>query len=555
MVLPLSAAAARRCGTALVVLLALTCLATGFAWAATPAPRVLRVRHFSAPDHTRIVLDLDRAASFEVRRVEDPDRIAVNIPGALFDNGADRPIGDALVQRLRCNVGEDRAQIVIDLVGRRDFRAFSLAPAAGKPDRIVIDILRGGGPVEAAPAPPVVARDSIPAGAKVDGGVPAPAEAASSPVAAAAAAREVPLVAQGAQAQEQEQAQVAGAPADSGTRRTEPAPSGSTVPPETVAVADSTPAKSDEADGGPVSGPIEPFVVVIDPGHGGDDPGAIRGDLLEKDICLDIGREVARQLRKLPGYRVVLTRDRDRFLALGKRVEIAQREKGDVFVSVHCNTHPKPAVSGTEVYFVSLQGATDREARELADKENAAGLVGLPPGEVHADLVVDILMDLKMTRVLQDSGRLAAALLAATDRTGVVAGRRVKQAGFQVLKTLAMPSALVEVAYLSNPDDARLLADPEGRRQLAGAIVAGIDEWRAGTVPQRGRTARPVVARAGDDRWEHVYKVRSGDSLWELAARYGTTMNEIAKRNNLTDRQRELRIGQRLRLPALGVRP
>jgi N-acetylmuramoyl-L-alanine amidase len=212
-------------------------------------------------------------------------------------------------------------------------------------------------------------------------------------------------------------------------------------------------------------------------------------------------------------------------------------------------------VSGTEVYFVSLQGATDREARELADKENAAGLVGLAPGEEHTDLVVDILMDLKMTRILQDSGRLAASLLTAADRTGLVTGRRVKQAGFQVLKTLAMPSALVEVAYLSNPADARLLADPDGRRKMAAALVAGIEDWRAGTVPQRERTARVVVARGGDDRWDTVYKVRSGDSLWELAARYGTTMNEIARRNNLTERQRELRIGQRLHLPGLGVRP
>jgi N-acetylmuramoyl-L-alanine amidase len=494
------------------------------------------------------VLDLDRPASFEVRRVENPDRIAVNIPGAVFDNGDDRAVGDDLVRGLRCNVREDRAQIVIDIVGRREFRAFSLAPVAGKPDRIVIDILRAGGalrdePVSSRP----LARDSVPAGAQPDGGVPAPADAANSPVAAAAAAREVPLVAL------DQPAEVAGVVPDSGARGalavvTSP-DTGTVAEADTSAAPDESPAVTS------FDGPVEPFVVVIDPGHGGDDPGAIRGSLFEKDICLDIGREVARQLRKLPGYRVVLTRDRDKFLALGKRVEIARREKGDVFVSVHCNTHPQPAVSGTEVYFVSLQGATDREARELADKENAAGLVGLAPGEEHTDLVVDILMDLKMTRILQDSGRLAASLLTAADRTGLVTGRRVKQAGFQVLKTLAMPSALVEVAYLSNPADARLLADPDGRRKMAAALVAGIEDWRAGTVPQRERTARVVVARGGDDRWDTVYKVRSGDSLWELAARYGTTMNEIARRNNLTERQRELRIGQRLHLPGLGVRP
>jgi N-acetylmuramoyl-L-alanine amidase len=546
--LPRTAASNRRGGRALALLLALAWLVSAVGVRAAEVPRVLRVRHFSAPDHTRIVLDLDRPASFEVRRVENPDRIAVNIPGAVFDNGDDRPVGDDLVRGLRCNVREDRAQIVIDIVGRREFRAFSLAPVAGKPDRIVIDILRAGGALRDEPVPSrPLARDSVPAGAQPDGGVPAPADAANSPVTAAAAAREVPLVAL------DQPAEVAGVVPDSGARGalavvTSP-DTGTVAEADTSAAPDESPAVTS------FDGPVEPFVVVIDPGHGGDDPGAIRGSLFEKDICLDIGREVARQLRKLPGYRVVLTRDRDKFLALGKRVEIARREKGDVFVSVHCNTHPQPAVSGTEVYFVSLQGATDREARELADKENAAGLVGLAPGEEHTDLVVDILMDLKMTRILQDSGRLAASLLTAADRTGLVTGRRVKQAGFQVLKTLAMPSALVEVAYLSNPADARLLADPDGRRKMAAALVAGIEDWRAGTVPQRERTARVVVARGGDDRWDTVYKVRSGDSLWELAARYGTTMNEIARRNNLTERQRELRIGQRLHLPGLGVRP
>jgi len=157
--------------------------------------------------------------------------------------------------------------------------------------------------------------------------------------------------------------------------------------------------------------------------------------------------------------------------------------------------------------------------------------------------------------VLQDSGRLAAALLIAADRSGVVAGRRVKQAGFQVLKTLAMPSALVEVAYLSNPEDHHLLSNVTGRRRLAAAIVSGLEEWRAGTVPVKARPGPVIAMRAAGERWENVYKVRSGDSLWKLADRYGTTMNEIARRNNLSERERELRIGQRLHLPNAGLRP
>jgi N-acetylmuramoyl-L-alanine amidase len=537
-----------------VLLLASTALAEG--------ARIVRLRHFSGPEHTRIVLDLDRACSFEVRRVEEPDRIAVNVTGAVFAfaHPGDRTVGDGLVRQIRCNAGDGRAQIVIDLEGRREFRAFSLPPVGDKPDRIVIDVLRAG-----AAAPPVVTEgpgsgtESVPPPPESR-----PAEGVSGPggrvVADTTPAEQDSDGADGGRLA----AAVpdAGGPAGGGT-------GDGAVPDGTGAAAHDAvgdAAAAGDPGNGAATGPgEEPFVVIVDAGHGGDDPGAMRGGLQEKDITLDISREVARQLRRLPGYRVVLTRDRDRFVPLGRRVEIARQQKGDVFVSVHCNTHPRPVVAGMEVYFLTLQGASDREARELADAENAADLVGLPRGEDHPDLVMDILMDLKMTRVLQDSGRLAAALLGAADRSGVVSGRRVKQAEFLVLKNLAMPSALVEVAYLSNDADRRLLGDPAGRRRVAEAIVAGIEDWRRGTTSGLARPA-PVVAAAAlrqrtdrlerpAEEWPTVYRVRSGDSLWKLADRYGTTMNEIARRNRLSERERELRIGQRLRLPSVGARP
>lgn len=515
---------------ALVAAFAVVCLLTSAAGAAE-GPSILRIRHHSGPEHTRIVLDLDRACSYEARRVEGPDRVAINLPGARFATAGEHRVGDGLVERVRRNAGQERAQVVIDLIGRREFRAFSLPPEVGKPDRIVIDILRA----EAAPMPREEPLPTVVAGAG----------AASEVGMAEGTTDGEPMLVPGAAAQ------VVPLVETEGEEGPDPVvASGEPVPAEETVTAPPAP----ETTPAVPAAETRPFVVVIDPGHGGKDPGAIRGSLQEKDIVLDIGREVARQLEKLPGYRVVLTRDRDESLPLGRRVEIARREKGDVFISIHCNTHPRTAVSGMEVYFLSLQGATDREARELADKENAAGLVGLAPGEAHADLVVDILMDLKKTRVLQDSSRLAATLLTAADRSGVVGGRRVKQAGFQVLKNLAMPSALVEVAYLSNKADYRLLGDESGRRRLATALAAGIQDWRAGNTPASPR-AVAVAAASSDERWETVYRVRSGDSLWKLADRYGTTMNEIARRNKLSERQRELRIGQRLRLPATGARP
>jgi N-acetylmuramoyl-L-alanine amidase len=281
-------------------------------------------------------------------------------------------------------------------------------------------------------------------------------------------------------------------------------------------------------------------VIVIDPGHGGMDPGAIRGRLREKDLALDIAREIARLIDTAPGYRAVLTRDGDYFVSLAERVRLAQRAEGDLFLSIHCNTHRKPDVDGMEVYFLSLQGATDREAQELADKENAADLVGLAPDEASDDSVLSILMDLRMTRVLDHSSRLAEAILEVARGSSVVGARKVKQARFQVLRSLAMPSALVEVAYLSNAADRRLLGSPEGRRQLARVVAEG-------SLRYRGETFAPALA-AGPRPWSLHYKVRSGDTLWRIASRHGTTITEIRQRNKL--RSEAIRIGQVLSLPA-----
>jgi len=345
--------------------------------------QILKVRHFTAPGHTRVVLDMNGPGAFEVRRVRNPDRLAINVAGAGLEAVAPVTVVDGLVQGIRVNQGHRRAQVVLDLAQPAEFRSFSLPATGTLHDRIVVDVMRTGQAGAQATPPPATQEPTAP-----------------------------------------------------------------------------------------------PVTIIIDPGHGGMDPGATRAGLAEKTIVLDIAREMARLINALPGYRAQLTRTGDYGMELWERVDFARRQSGDVFLSVHCNTHPRAEVSGMEVYFLSLQGATDREARALADQENAAQLVGLDPKAEHDELVVDILLDLKMAQVLRESARLSHQLLDAGRASGVVDGRKVKQAGFQVLKNLAMPSALIEVAYLSNRDDMKILRDRNGRLLAAGP--AGLAAARRG---------------------------------------------------------------------------
>lgn len=455
---------------AAVFLLVLLLLPFQCVWAA-PGPEVLRIRHFTGPAYTRIVLDLSRPCSFEVREIQEPKRLAVNIRQGLFRLDGSIPVNDGLVKRIRQNPGKDRAQVVVDLDRDFTFKSFSLPAADGRPDRVVIDVFRTPGTGQAVPAesnPPIVAKKEK---------ITTPDRASSSSSQRPASIRQ----------------------------------------------------------------PVRPFTVVIDPGHGGMDPGAVRGKVQEKDVVLDVSREAAAMINQLPGYRAILTRKTDYYPSLSRRVQIAREKEGDLFISVHCNTHRKSSVSGMEVYFLSLQGATDREARELADKENAADMVGLDSEKRQDDMVMKILMDLKMSQVLHESSRLADHLLEAAHRSGVIDSRKSKQARFQVLRSLAMPSALVEIAYLSNKQDLKVLKSDQGRRDIAATLVEGILSW------QRDQEALALLGWDVPESWTRQYAVRRGDSLWDLAKRHGTTVVEITRRNNLNSRS--IMVGQVLRLP------
>jgi N-acetylmuramoyl-L-alanine amidase len=219
-------------------------------------------------------------------------------------------------------------------------------------------------------------------------------------------------------------------------------------------------------------------VVAVDPGHGGEDTGARGpGGILEKSTNLAVARALVDQLNLIPGVRGVLTRDGDYFIPLHERYHIAEKMKADLFISIHANSSRRRGSGrGTEVYFLSLRGASDQADKDLADAENAADLVGGVPPQAEDDLV-GILYDVKRSSALQQSQLLAETLLdhVATDRRLEVRG--IKQAGFVVLKSVEFPSVLVETAFINNPTEARLLNSPDFQRQLGRQLATGVQAY------------------------------------------------------------------------------
>jgi N-acetylmuramoyl-L-alanine amidase len=216
-------------------------------------------------------------------------------------------------------------------------------------------------------------------------------------------------------------------------------------------------------------------LVAIDAGHGGEDTGA-KGPhgVLEKNVTLGVAKALVDELNQIGGIQAVLTRNGDYFVPLRERYHIAERMKADLFISIHCNSsRHRGAGSGTEVYFLSLHGASDQADADLANAENAADMVGGVPPQADDDLV-NILYDVKRSAALEKSQLLAESLLdhVVTDRR--LDSRGIKQAGFAVLKSVEFPSVLVETAFINNPTEAKLLRSSDFQRQLGHQIAAGV---------------------------------------------------------------------------------
>lgn len=399
------------------------------------------VRAWPAEDYTRITLEANQPLHFEYLFVPDPDRLVIDLPGMSIDEvlkslpdkiAADDPnIHGVRIGQFRPDV----VRVVIDLKRQAEPQIFTLDPVAQYRHRLVIDVY------------PKTPRDPIEALlAELDG-----KRAATSPTAASSAPSATPDLTASAPPP----AQTKGAPTTA------------------------------RASGG------APYVIVIDPGHGGEDPGAIgRFGTREKDVTLAIARRLKRIIDAQPNLRCALTRDGDYFVPLGERVRRARRAQADLFVSIHADAVASSGPRGSSVYVLSNRGASSTTARWLANKENQADLIGGINLGQQNEHVAKTLLDLSLTATMQDSAQLGRHVLTALGQVNTLHKRDIEYANFAVLRNPDVPAILVETAFISNPEEERRLKDPKYQEKLAQAILKGLQRHLETTAP----TPRLLIA-------------------------------------------------------------
>ncbi|CAI8916534.1 N-acetylmuramoyl-L-alanine amidase AmiC [Pseudomonas sp. IT-P12] len=292
------------------------------------------------------------------------------------------------------------------------------------------------------------------------------------------------------------------------------------------------------------------IIVVIDAGHGGEDPGASgsRGQR-EKDVVLSIARELQRQVNGMKGFRAELTRTGDYFIPLRGRTEIARKKGADLFVSIHADAAPSTAAFGASVFALSDRGATSETARWLADSENRSDLIG-GAGNVSLDdkdrMLAGVLLDLSMTASLTSSLNVGQKVLSNIGRVTPLHKQRVEQAGFMVLKSPDIPSILVETGFISNANEASKLAASSHQQALARSISSGVRQFFQQNPPPGTYIAwlrdSGKIAQGPRD-----HRVNPGETLAMIAVRYQVSPATLRSANNL--KSDELKVGQTLTIP------
>ena len=288
--------------------------------------------------------------------------------------------------------------------------------------------------------------------------------------------------------------------------------------------------------------PARDIVIAIDAGHGGEDPGAHgRHGTREKNVVLNIAKQLHAMLLKEPGFSPVLIRKGDYYVSLRDRIALARKHKADLFVSIHADAFKNPNVKGSSVYILSSRGGSDEAARWLAERENSADLVGGVKLNDKDDVLASVLLDLSLTGTIDASGDAATRVLNEISRIGPVHNSSVQSARFVVLKSPDIPSMLVETAFISNPREERRLRSPAYQRKLAASMARGIRSYF-----ERHAPPDTLLAQMDDQR----HTIRRGETLSSIAQQYSVGLRDLMVVNNL--RGEIVKTGQVIKIPSLG---
>ncbi|WJF89689.1 N-acetylmuramoyl-L-alanine amidase [Paraburkholderia bonniea] len=475
-----------------------SCLVLGLtvprmAWASA----VLGVRVWPARDYTRVTIESDQPLQNTQKLLEGPDRLVVDLDGLELDQSLKDLVSkitpnDPQIQSVR--VGQYQPHVVrmvFDLKGSVKPQVFTLPPVGTYRYRLVFDLYPAVAPDPLMELLAQSERKEQSLNDTSNAAATPPPATLSGPTTAPAADSDA-FFEQYAQNSPPAKSASPSAPARGGapvppilssTPPVKPTPSSPAAPPTVSARNDSpddayaftTPGKA---------GTRRLLTVAIDPGHGGEDPGAVGGSgTYEKNVVLDIAKKLRAKIDAQPNMRAMMTRDADFFVPLNVRVQKARRVGADLFVSIHADAFTTPSASGSSVFALSENGASSAAARWMANKENASDKIG-GINVKSADATVNrALFDMSTTAQIRDSMRYGSYVLKEIGGINKLHKGSVEQAGFAVLKAPDIPSILVETAFLSNPEEERRLNDDAYRNKMADAILTGIKRYFAANPP------------------------------------------------------------------------
>ncbi len=452
---------------------------------------IVAVRVWPARDYTRVTIESDQALAAKHLLLNNPPRLVIDFEGLELNAALRGLVGkvradDPFISGVRVGQFQPRVvRLVVDLKQAAAPQQFALPPVAAYQHRLLFDLH----PV--AEPDPLLAllRDKEVAARQVQAAPVAVASAAaieatlsattpgSAPVSAAvvsAASATSPVLSSVATS----------VPATATSSRPSPVAnpaSGSISSAASAPTPAPEPAPATNAERQRIN---RLTIIAIDPGHGGEDPGAVGPTgLREKDVVLAIALQLRKKLNAQPNVRVMLTRDADFFVPLQERVRKARRVQADLFISIHADAFFKPEARGASVFALSQRGASSSAARWMAERENGADLVGGVNVAVQDEQVMRTMLDMSTAAQIKDSLRLGHHMLNHIGRVGALHKAQVEQAGFAVLKAPDIPSVLVETAFISNPEEEAKLRDAAYQARLVDALASGITRYFAANPP------------------------------------------------------------------------